>query len=125
LRPWLLRIATNLAYNQRRASGRYFAALQRLFQATPGSALRQEAHTTTDEAHSLWQAIRRLGRADQEIIYMRYYLELTEAETATALGVAHGTVKSRLHRALQRLRGVVQAEFPHLQPEVIGEPPPD
>lgn len=122
LRPWLLQIATNLAYNQRRSAGRYFAALQRLFQATPKSAMRQEAHIANDEADALWQAIRRLGRADQEIIYMRYYLELTEAETATALGIAHGTVKSRLHRALQRLRTVVQVDFPHLQREAEREP---
>ncbi|MBX7236657.1 MAG: RNA polymerase sigma factor [Caldilineales bacterium] len=122
LRPWLLQIATNLAYNQRRSAGRYFAALQRLFQATPPAAMHQEAHVAHDEATILWQAIRRLGRTDQEIIYMRYYLELTEAETAAALGIAPGTVKSRLHRALQRLRAVVQADFPHLQQEVTRDP---
>lgn len=122
LRPWLLQIATRLAYNQRRSAGRYFAALQRLFGATPRSAMRQEAHTASDESSTLWQAIRCLGRADQEVIYMRYFLELTEAETATALGIAHGTVKSRLHRALQRLRVVVQSDFPQLQYEVEGDP---
>lgn len=123
LRPWLLQIATRLSYNQRRSAGRYFAALQRLFQTTPAASMRQEAHAASDEAHTLWQAIRRLGRADQEVIYMRYFLELTEAETAAALGIAHGTVKSRLHRALHRLRAVVSSDFPHLQHEVADEPP--
>lgn len=125
LRPWLLQIATRLAYNQRRSAGRYFAALQRLFQSTPASAVRQEAHVAHEESNTLWQAIRCLGRADQEIIYMRYYLELSEVETAAALGIAQGTVKSRLHRATQRLRMVVESSFPHLQREVKGEPTPD
>ncbi len=130
LRPWLLQIATRLAYNQRRSAGRYFAALQRLFQSTPSSSMRQEAPPAVpsgalDEPKALWQAIRCLGRADQEIIYMRYFLELSEAETATALGIAQGTVKSRLHRAMQRLRVVVDSSFPHLQREVNGEPTPE
>jgi RNA polymerase sigma-70 factor (ECF subfamily) len=63
----------------------------------------------------LWRAVRRLGQADQEVIYLRFFLELPEAEMAGALHIAPGTVKSRLHRALRRLRATVAAEFPHLR----------
>ena len=56
------------------------------------------------EAADLHQAVNQLRRADQEVIYLRYFIELTVDETAQALGVAPGTVKSRLARALQRLR---------------------
>jgi len=38
------------------------------------------------------------------VLACRYLLELSEAETAAALGVRRGTVKSRLARALERLR---------------------
>ena len=38
------------------------------------------------------------------MIGYRYFLQLSEAETAAALGCARGTVKSRLSRALARLR---------------------
>ena len=48
---------------------------------------------------------------------MRYFLDLSEAEMASAMGVPPGTVKSRPHRALQRLRGVVDQEFPALREE--------
>ena len=41
------------------------------------------------------------------MIGCRYLLDLSEAETAAALGVARGTVKSRLSRALERLRAEV------------------
>jgi RNA polymerase sigma-70 factor (ECF subfamily) len=38
-------------------------------------------------------------------------------ETAEVLGIAQGTVKSRQHRALARLRAVLQKEYPHLVEE--------
>jgi RNA polymerase sigma-70 factor (ECF subfamily) len=44
------------------------------------------------------------------IIAYRYFLELSEAETAQALGIRPGTVKSRLSRALDRLRDQLPAE---------------
>jgi DNA-directed RNA polymerase specialized sigma24 family protein len=44
------------------------------------------------------------------VIVLRYLAELSEAETAAALGCALGTAKSRLHRALGRLRGTMLAE---------------
>jgi RNA polymerase sigma-70 factor (ECF subfamily) len=118
LRPWLLRITTNLAYNQRRAVGRYLAAVRRIFAAEPQPVQHTDAENDwLEEAQALWQAVRRLSRADQEIIYLHYFLELTVAETAEALGVAPGTVKSRRHRALERLRVIVILEFPALQEE--------
>jgi RNA polymerase sigma-70 factor (ECF subfamily) len=48
---------------------------------------------------------------------MRYFLGLSEAEMASALEIAPGTVKSRLHRAIGRLRSVVDTEFPALREE--------
>jgi DNA-directed RNA polymerase specialized sigma24 family protein len=46
-----------------------------------------------------------LRAADREILALRYLLDLSEAETAVALKVPKGTVKSRTARALERLRG--------------------
>jgi RNA polymerase sigma-70 factor (ECF subfamily) len=126
LRPWLLRIAGNLASNQRRSIGRYFGALQRLILLDPEARAHARGESpagagpTAEDAHTLWQAVRRLSRADQEIIYLRYFLDLSEAETATALEVAPGTVKSRMHRALARLRATVEREFPTLRESLEG-----
>lgn len=119
LRPWLLSIAANQARNRRRAMGRYLAALKRVFQseglalATPGPDDQQQQW----EARTLWQAIRCLKADDQEIIYLRYFLGLSVAETAEAVGIAPGTVKSRLSRALERLQSVIDEQFPALREE--------
>jgi RNA polymerase sigma-70 factor (ECF subfamily) len=120
LRPWLLRIASNLAQNRRRSLGRYLEALKRLYStpettATPASPA--EGMAKRWEAETLWSAIKRLKPAEQEVVYLRYFLELSEAEMATAMNVAPGTVKSRLHRALGRLRLVVDQEYPALREE--------
>jgi RNA polymerase sigma-70 factor, ECF subfamily len=108
IRPWLMSITRNLASNRRRAMGRYVAALQRAVRLAPDAILPKTEHS--EEAQELWQTVRRLDRNDQEIIYLRYFLEMSEAETAETLGIAHGTVKSRLHRALGRLRAVMETE---------------
>jgi RNA polymerase sigma-70 factor (ECF subfamily) len=49
-------------------------------------------------------AVNGLRPEDREVIGARYFLDLSEAETAETLGIARGTVKSRLSRALGRLR---------------------
>jgi RNA polymerase sigma-70 factor (ECF subfamily) len=121
LRPWLLRIAANLARNRRRSLGRYVAAVQRAWLAEPRVAERAPVESLTAQqmaAQELWKAVRRLGSVDQEVIYLRFFIELPEADIAAALRVAPGTVKSRLHRALHRLRAVVEAEFPGLREKI-------
>jgi RNA polymerase sigma-70 factor (ECF subfamily) len=112
-RPWLLSIAANLARNRRRTLGRYWAAVQRLWQAGP-EPVHHTRYEEREAAQELWQAVRQLRPAEQEIIYLRYFLALPEAETAATLDIAPGTVKSRTHRALQKLRSVIERDFPGL-----------
>jgi RNA polymerase sigma-70 factor (ECF subfamily) len=54
---------------------------------------------------ALLTAVESLGEEDREVVVCRYFLELSGQETAAALGIAEGTVKSRLSRALAKLRG--------------------
>ena len=117
-RPWLFSIAANLARNRLRSVGRYVAALQRFLRADP-DALAPATAPEAGDSQLLWQAVRRLNDGDQEIIYLRYFSEMSEAETAETLEVALGTVKSRTHRALGRLREVVEREFPALRESFV------
>ncbi|MFN8494687.1 MAG: RNA polymerase sigma factor [Caldilineaceae bacterium] len=118
LRPWLLQIAKNVAANQRRSVRRYIAAVHRWWQAAPYHTATEQNSVQQETTELLWQAIQRLKTTDQEIIYLRYFLDLSVAETAVVLNIAEGTVKSRLSRALGQLRTVVEHEFPSLREEV-------
>ncbi len=53
---------------------------------------------------ALWSALRRLPRRQRAAVVLRYYEELSEAETAAALGVSVGTIKSTVARGLAKLR---------------------
>lgn len=115
LRPWLLSIAANLARNRHRSAGRYLAALTRVFHSEPQIDSSAEEKTVLDlDSDQLWKAVRRLRADDQQVIYLRFFLDLSTGEAAQALDVAEGTIKSRLSRALTRLREVIQADFPAL-----------
>ncbi len=117
LRPWLMRITTNLCHNWRRSAGRYLSVLQSVFNSQPREVSALQMAEQNLESGALWNAVRRLRVEDQQVIYLRYFLECSEAETAEVLGVAHGTVKSRSHRALERLRAVIQKEYPQMVQE--------
>jgi RNA polymerase sigma-70 factor, ECF subfamily len=118
LRPWLLRITTNLTHNWRRSASRYMAAVQRTFSPPdPSPPISTEG---TADAKLLWQAVRRLSIKDQQVIYMRFFLDCSEEEMANVLHTARGTVKSRLHRALQRLKAGLPAEL-HPEEEVADD----
>jgi RNA polymerase sigma-70 factor (ECF subfamily) len=117
LRPWLLRICGNLASNRRRSFTRHVAALLRGASTEPPQAGMEELSVRHIEAEQLWKAVRCLELADQQMIYLRYFLDLSVAETAETLQTAQGTVKSRSSRALERLRNVIARDFPMLGDE--------
>jgi len=105
-RPWLLRIVANEARNRRRSAGRRTGLAQRAAEIA-GPAVEpspEQGYLAAEQSRALFAAINRLRDEDREVIGARFLLELSEAETAEALGLAKGTVKSRLSRALARLR---------------------
>ena len=105
-RPWLLAIVANEARNRRRATGRRARLPLQLAEERPsgGAAPSPEvALLAREERAELLAAVDRLGEEQRAAIACRYFLGLSEAETAAVLGCRPGTVKSRLSRALARL----------------------
>ena len=106
-RPWLLAIVANEARNRRRSAGRREALVLRAAAgaASGGAAPSPEAAlVSAEERARLLRAVNDLADDHRLAIACRYLLDLSEEETAAALGVRRGTVKSRLARALERLR---------------------
>ena len=104
-RPWLLAIVANEAKNHRRATGRRAGLAQRAAGEGQAVSPSPEAAVVATERHEeLLAGLEALSEGDRMVISCRYFLELSEEETAAALGCARGTVKSRLSRALGRLR---------------------
>lgn len=109
-RPWLLAIVGNEARNRRRAAGRRTALLLRAREEDRlgGAAPSPEAALLAGEGRErLLAAVEELPGEQRDVIVCRYLLELTEQETAAALALRAGTVKSRTHRALERLREAI------------------
>lgn len=57
-----------------------------------------------DGSHDLWTALGRLPRRQRAVVVLRYFEDLTEAETARLLECSVGTVKSQAAKALAKLR---------------------
>jgi RNA polymerase sigma factor (sigma-70 family) len=112
-RPWLLEIVGNEARNRRRSAGRRERLVLRVAAEGPsgGAAPSPEATlVASEQRRHLLDAINELREEDRLVIGCRYFLELSEEETAAALGIRKGTVKSRLSRALERLRETLEEE---------------
>lgn len=107
--PWLFRIVTNTAKNHRRSSFRRsnltsrVAALATVPDAEPG-----EVAIHHQDSEQLVSALNTLGYQDRLILTYRWYEQLSETEIAEALSCKRGTVKSRLSRAMSRLRKAME-----------------
>jgi RNA polymerase sigma-70 factor (ECF subfamily) len=112
-RPWLLQIVANEARNRRRGAGRRAGAELRARAAEPSGGAAPSPETTVlddERRRRLFVALNELREEERLVVALRYVLDLSEAETAAALGVRPGTAKSRLSRALARLRERLEEE---------------
>ncbi len=111
-RPWLLQIVANEARNRRKAVARRLkltlrAGMVRLSGDPAPSA--EAVALAVDQQQTLLTALDGLRESDRLVIVGRYFLDLSEAEIGVVLDCRPGTVKSRLSRALARLRDALQA----------------
>lgn len=104
LRPWLLTIVANEARNRARAAGRRRRLAERAAAEAPPVPSPEALTVGGERDAQLRAAIARLDERDREVIWLRFFADLSEAETAAVLRCRPGTVKSRTSRALARLR---------------------
>jgi RNA polymerase sigma factor (sigma-70 family) len=109
--PWLFGVARLVLRNAHRARKRYQAALYRAGVEASGVSETDPADLVAKrldyecQLAALHAAVGRLPRQQREVIELCIYSDLDLQAAAVALGVAVGTVKSRLHRARRRLIG--------------------
>jgi RNA polymerase sigma-70 factor (sigma-E family) len=91
---------------ERRYADRVESDAERRREASEASSRMTDADTRDE----LWSALEQLPARQREAIVCRFYLDLSEEQTAETLRVAVGTVKSATSRGLQTLRTALESE---------------
>ena len=108
--PWLLRIVANETKNLSRSRRRRAALALRLGTAEspdPATDGPIDEVLAAERRARLLAVVNELPHRERQVLVCRYFLDLSEAETAQVLGWPLGSVKSRTSRALNRLRGLL------------------
>jgi RNA polymerase sigma-70 factor, ECF subfamily len=108
--PWLLRIVTNETRNLTRSRRRRSALALRLSSAeSDGAAADDPVDQLLAAERRGWlvAAVNTLPARERQVLVCRYFLDLSEADTAWVLHWPVGSVKSSTSRALSRLRGLL------------------
>lgn len=92
------------AYVRRLMVNRSISVWRKVRRERPLTELREPVTDARPADHELLTAVRRLPPRQRAVIALRYYEDLTEAQTADALGCSIGTVKSQASRAMATLR---------------------
>ena len=105
LRPWLYRVAVNLSYNRRPRKGVTFSSLDDGTEdiAAEGESP-SEAAERAERRRVVLECVDSLGPKHKIVVVLHYLNGLNLAEIAEIVEVPVGTVKSRLHYALRKLR---------------------
>jgi RNA polymerase sigma-70 factor, ECF subfamily len=99
LKPWFLGIVANQCRDLSRSTWRS------VLKTDPPEAVAISADLA--EAMDLRRALRRLGHDDRLVLVLRYYLDMPFEEIATTLGISNKAARSRVERAVHRLRPIV------------------
>lgn len=106
-RPWVARVATNLAIDRTRRRNR--TVLRGEDDHRGGGAALDDEYA--EHRQQLVDALRNLPRRQREAVVMRHLADLSEAETAAAMGCSVGTVKSSVSRGLATLKSTLSNDW--------------
>lgn len=98
IETWLVRVLINICHDMKRKGQREI----------PSEYMEENVAVSAENANAMslvvMEAIEQLTLAQQELIYLKYFQDQKNADIADALQVPEGTIKSRLHTALNKLK---------------------
>ena len=102
---WSYRVLVNACYREAKRH-------QRSFGVVPGERgiTTPDGTAAVNDRDQLERGFARLSMDHRAVLVMHYYLDLTIEDTAAALGISSGTAKSRLNRAMEKLRLALHAD---------------
>jgi RNA polymerase sigma-70 factor (ECF subfamily) len=104
--PWLRRLLVNACYREARRERRHTRLMTRI----PAVGIAPDPALLVTDRDELAATFQRLTPEQRALIVLHYYVGLPVAETALALGLPVGTVKSRLYRTTQQMRATLDAD---------------
>ncbi len=111
---WLYAITLNVCrgrLRKRRARERLTHVLHTLFRIDAGPAQPEQQAIANEADSAVWHAIRALNDVHREVIVLRYFHDLRQADIAQVLGVTDRTVRARLHAAHEHLRDLLKGSL--------------
>ena len=110
VKTWVLTIARNRAINATRRKQLPVINLNDVFSLRSEDTGPTEAFERAEKYDKVRAAIQHLPEGQREVLVLVFYHQLTGPEVAEVLDISEGTVKSRLHRAKENLKGLLAQE---------------
>jgi RNA polymerase sigma-70 factor (ECF subfamily) len=107
LQTWLYRLVANLAIDGHRRRSRLPVPVAELPEPRAGGAVEPEADAV--RAADVRRALARLAPHYRKVVFLADYCDLSDHDIAARCGIARTTVRTRLHRGRNALRGVLRA----------------
>ena len=120
--PWLHRIAVHRSLDELRRRKIRDVPIEAAAGLPSPSTSPEQAAEESELRSAIRNALGSLEPKHRAAVVLRYYQGFSEAETAVALGCRQGTVKSRVHYALRRMREIFAALSPPLTTEMAAQP---
>ena len=121
LTPWLLSIVTRECLMIQRSERTRLAFWQRWSRADSHEESVESVVQVKQECRDLWRAVNRLKTDHRLVLILSYFMGMSEADVAVTLDIKLGTVKSRKHTALRRLRALLEQEVSWDRGQLMAE----
>jgi RNA polymerase sigma-70 factor (ECF subfamily) len=113
---WSYRVLVRACYAEGRRSRAWSPSLRIL----PATAVEADASHDIIDRDQLERGFRRLSIDHRAVVVLHHYLDMPVDQVAATLGLPPGTVRSRLHYAMQGLRAALEADARPTTREVVG-----